>query len=246
MDLTQLAAEAADLARTLDLSGTVSAGSLRRRIRRDLKTVCRTRQVLWEKSASLSTLPPAAEWLLDNHYLALREGREVLRALHRGRPLRGTADGECLLVRCAKGFLSAEPALTPEALGAWLTGFQKARPLTERELSLLLPCLVAVLTEQLASLCRDPESLLSGSQDPKPLESVFTALRSLSTVAWGPVLEQALPGVIIWRRPQRRGRLWTWPPGPRETAAMWDGGSTGSPSAAGRGSRPAGSMSQSW
>ena len=74
MDDAHLKRYAANAAKELKRSGTISCRALSRKVKADLKTVCRAREALNLWSAGRSALPSAVEWLLDNHYLAVREG----------------------------------------------------------------------------------------------------------------------------------------------------------------------------
>ena len=82
MDDAHLKNYAANAARGSKAEGTVSGRVLSRALKRDLDRIRRAREALDLWSTGQSALPGAAEWLLDNHYLALREGgraREALR-----------------------------------------------------------------------------------------------------------------------------------------------------------------------
>ena len=91
MDDAHLKQYAANAAREARLEGAVSCRALSRRVRAGLRTVRRTQEALNLWSGGQTALPGAAEWLLDNHYLAVREGERAREALKGGKPLRGTA-----------------------------------------------------------------------------------------------------------------------------------------------------------
>ena len=191
MDDAHLAKYAANAARALVPEGTVPVRALARTIRSDLAAIRSAHAALSDWAAGQSTLPEGVAWLLDNHYLALREGTEALRALRRGRPLRGAGRGDSVLMGCARGAMWAVPDLERDRLSRYLAAFQQVLPLTERELSLFVPALAAMLVCRLQELCSDLEELKSGRVEGEAFSSVFTALRSLSAVNWGPILERA-------------------------------------------------------
>ena len=191
MDDAHLANYAVNAAREWKPSGTVPVKNLGRTIQASLEQTERTCRRLTEWSAGRTTLPPAVEWLLDNRYLALREGREAVRSFRKGRPLRGTENGACLLWRCAQGLLWAAPNLESGQVARYLSAFQSVLPLSERELSLFVPALAGAAVERLGELCGDVEALEAGKGDPGSFEALFSSLRALSAANWGPVLEGA-------------------------------------------------------
>ena len=191
MDDTHLKQYAANAAREAKRSGRVSCRSLSRVLKADLKQVCRAKEELNAWSAGQTALPGAAEWLLDNHYMAVREGERAREALKEEKFLRGTANGEALLRRCARSALWAVPDLDQNRLALYLEGFQSVCPLTEQELSLLVPVLTAGLVERLAGLCDDLETLKGDKVPPETMGKIFTALRALSGAEWTALLEEA-------------------------------------------------------
>ena len=129
MDDTHLVNYAANAGRSLEVKGKIPLRRLAGRLRRDLRTVEEARRRLSDWSAGQASLPPAAEWLLDNHYLAVREGGQAAQVFRQGRgtALRGTAKGETLLEGCVRGALWAVPELDAGRLGRYLEGFQQAQ-----------------------------------------------------------------------------------------------------------------------
>ena len=126
----------------------------------------------------------AARWLLDNWYLAEREGLSALSELSRAKHLRESENGAVVL-RCCEAMLSAcGGALTEETIEAWLTGFQRALPLTHAEHALLLPAMKAAVVLSLASL-------FDGAEPPdEAVGAHFTSLRTLSALDLGELLER--------------------------------------------------------
>ena len=77
------------------------------------------------------------------------------------------------MLRCCEAMLSAcGGALTEETIEAWLTGFQRALPLTHTEHALLLPAMKAAIVCSLASLLGEeqPEDAFLTQKRPEPEE----------------------------------------------------------------------------
>ena len=157
MDDSHLVNYAANAGRSLEPRGQVPVRGLAKGLRRDLRAIERACQKLSGWSGEEGPLPPGGEWLLDNHYLAVREGQQALQVFRReGRKtLRGTGREESLLEGCVRGALWAVPNLDSGRLERYLEGFQQTRPLTEGELSLLVSALAAGLVGNLARLCEE-------------------------------------------------------------------------------------------
>ncbi len=191
MDDIHLKKYAANAARGLKPEGVVSCRTLSRAVKVGLKRVSRARETLNLWSTGQSSLPGAVEWLLDNHYMAVREGERAREALKGGKTLRGTTGGETLLGSCAQSALWAVPDLNQRRLALYLEGFQSVSPLSERELSLFVPSLAGVLVERLAKLCGDLEALKADKVPAEEMAAVFAALRALSGAEWSTLLEGA-------------------------------------------------------
>ena len=110
MDDAHLQKYAANAAREAKTGRAVSCRALAKGVRANLKTVCRAREELNLWSAGQSALPGAAEWLLDNHYLARRVGVDAAAALRRGKCVRRSVD-ESVVQVCARGAVWAAPEL---------------------------------------------------------------------------------------------------------------------------------------
>ena len=189
MDEPHLSRYGANAARALELEGAVRPGTVAREMRRALAEVERARQELARWAEESGRTPGAVEWLLDNAYLAAREGRMAERAFRRGRPLRRCRNGQSVLQCAARTALWAVPDLDRRRLTVFLSAFQSVLPLTERELSLLVPALTWALLCQLRGLCGDLAALREEQTGPAPFESVFAGLRALSDGDWGALLE---------------------------------------------------------
>ena len=128
----------------------------------------------------------AAEWFSDNWYIAEREGKAAARALRGAGRLPRAAGTKRACVALAAGALvrSGRGEVTGERLELFLTEYQKTRPLTERELSVFLP---AVMAEECAFLAGVPQE---GADAALLMKNVFTTLRTLSTQDLSDILER--------------------------------------------------------
>ena len=96
MDDIHLKKYAANAARGLKPEGVVSCRTLSRAVKVGLKRVSRARETLNLWSTGQSSLPGAVEWLLDNAYLARREGMSAREEL-KGRKRLRNAGGKSYL-----------------------------------------------------------------------------------------------------------------------------------------------------
>ena len=113
------------------VTGTTTGRGLARQIGRSLQKV----ENRWRELGRLprEDTAPAAEWLLDNGWLARREGALAREELGRAKALRRCRKGLYLQAVAAK-FLDLSPRLDPGDLTLFLDGVQRIRPLTEAEI----------------------------------------------------------------------------------------------------------------
>ena len=173
--------------RSMESLGESAAAKLRpgaeRRGRRFLKPLRAALQSL-RRIRRTAGEDGAARWLLDNWYLAEREGLAALSELSKAKHLRACENSAVVLRCCEKLLEACGGALAEERIEAWLTGFQRALPLTHEEHALLLPAMKASVVVSLAALFAldDPEDEAVGTH--------FTALRTLSALDLGEMLER--------------------------------------------------------
>lgn len=189
MDDAHLQRYAVNAAGALRLSGQARPSRLSRSAERDLRRIETARRKLTEWAASQQKIPARCEWLMDNAYLAFREGKEAVRAFRRGRALRACRDGRTVLEHAAHSALWAVPDLEKGRLEQFLHAFQSALPLTERELSLFIPALGWAILKRLSGLCTPWEDLKQEG-DAWEFAYLFTGLRALSAGDWSPLLER--------------------------------------------------------
>ena len=133
----------------------------------------------------------AAEWLLDNWYLAQREGLGAARELKAAGRLRGVGKRRALIMELAEALVrSGGGAVTKERIEVFLMGFQKSRVLTRAELACLISAIKAALVLLLAELAAHLLSEDSGEALAEAVGAVFTSLRVLATVDLSCVIER--------------------------------------------------------
>lgn len=194
MDLRELGQETA---RRFAPAGRQSGKQAARALRRSVKTIEETRRRLGQRS--WERLPPAVEWLLDNAYLAQREGMAAQEELKRGKRLRQVGM-DSYVQSVARVFVQTAPSIPRTELSLYLEGVQEEDPLTGEELSLFLPALKGALCHRLSELC---QVLLTAPERPgltEEMEGIFAGLRNLSGVNLGPLLEESSPVEQILRK----------------------------------------------
>ncbi len=167
-------------ARSLGVDGDGNACALCHKIEQALEQLEAKRQ-------TLSGDTGAAEWLLDNGYLARQEGLGAISELRRAKRLRVCRDTPMVYRLCEGYFNETGGALDAEGLEQFLTGFQRVIPLRYAERAAVLPSLKAAAILSLSELYdqEDPEADAVGKG--------FSALRLLGALAFSQLLERADP-----------------------------------------------------
>ncbi len=188
MDEIRLKKYGANQGRGLKAESTLPSRQLGEKIRRELSNLEYCRHSLEMELTADKAPIGGEEWILDNCYLAQREGRWAVQALlNRGR-LR-CCGGETILMTCARGGIFAVPQLEISRLTLYLEGFQSSTPLTEGELSLLVPALVCALVEQITTLALDEERRQSQCTA-QQMSLLFGGLRGVGVTEWEGFLER--------------------------------------------------------
>ena len=184
MDRTKLSQTAQQDAEALSCAGSMRANALRRRGMNALAQLKRRRARLASEDDG------AAQWLLDNWYLAEREARDALETLRHTPSLRKTG-AVSLPERCCAGYLAACAGdVSLAGLEAYLSGFQAILPLRSGELAALIPVLKLQIVTRLAALYETEDTRHGASAEAGRL---FAALRLLATAELGPLLERVDP-----------------------------------------------------
>ena len=182
--LRDYAAAAAHMA---ELSGRAGGAAEARAVRDDLRRIACAR-ALWDGGGNGIAPPAAAEWLLDNWYLARREGKSAAVELGRGGALRGCRDGAVITVLCRELVKSGLGKVTPERCGLFLSGWQTAATLSQKELTLFPAALRAALISYLARVCGSLQEAGAAELE-APMAALFTSLRLVSALELSPVLD---------------------------------------------------------
>jgi cyclic beta-1,2-glucan synthetase len=113
-----------------------------------------------------SRVPGELEWLLDNWYIAQREGKSGIEAMRGGgrlRSVRREGKNVPLIYDLAAEFLKAEQDQVGERrIVLFLESVQRVKPLTERELFLFVPALRLALVDGIARTCASLDEMMLG------------------------------------------------------------------------------------
>ncbi len=197
----RLCAYAASSARLLVPDGLCRPYTEARRLRAELRELRRFHAALRAKEERGETLTAAEEWMLDNFYLALREGKEAA-SLRSGGKLRA-ADGASLPFALCRALLrSGGGRLTEERLISFLDGFQSVCVLRQSELEALGCAARRALISALAEVCRAMRRSDGDAEGREGcaviLSALFTALRQLPLMDLEELLSRVnVPGLIL-------------------------------------------------
>ena len=165
-------------------SGTIRANALCRRGAKTLTLLRHRRERLAADDSS------AAQWLLDNWYLAERETSHALQTLRRTPPMRACGHASLVEYCCSRYLAACGGAVALSELEPYLLGFQAVLPLRSRELAALIPTMKLAIVARLAFLYRDQDDTHDMSAEAGKL---FASLRLLTTAELGQLLERVDP-----------------------------------------------------
>lgn len=179
----RLAAYGENAARSIRVDGLVSGKQTAKAIHEDLRRLRAAHGALVQISRD-EPVNQAQEWLLDNWYLAVREGQDAYDAFRHGKRLH-TAGRDVRIFTLATTLLRAGAGqVTQERCALFLEGFQQVSPLSREELGLFVPALIGAAVHALAELYRGttPDGEYAGK--------LFTTLRLLGTLDFSALLER--------------------------------------------------------
>ncbi|NLV87252.1 MAG: hypothetical protein GX025_08575, partial [Clostridiales bacterium] len=168
-----------NIARTLNISSVVKGGSIAKNIYKSLRSLQRQHRLLEQKYAKGENIPAFSEWLLDNNYLAVREGLSAASDLRQIKKLPASGGQAALFLLCRSLIQSGDGRLTQRRIELFMEGCQSVYVLSRRELSLLIPCLKLAVIVELSELYS------KGSADEScslSAERLFSSLRALATL----------------------------------------------------------------
>ena len=202
IELGKLYAYAASAARLLAVDGVCPASRGEKRLAAELRALRRAQASLRRKEERGQTLTSAEEWLLDNFYLAQREGQSAASVL-RGSGRQRAADGESLVFALCRALLrSGGGKLTEERLQCFLDGFQSVCPLRQSELELLGAGARCAVISALAEVWQAMERSDGDAGDREGcaaiLSALFAALRQLPLMDLDALIEHVnIPSLIL-------------------------------------------------
>lgn len=186
-----------ETARGMRVDGFVNGRTISRSAKSHLDTLCCVR----DRIGKVPSPSQPAQWLLDNCYLVQREAGEAAVSFRRAGKLRAVRSRELrvpLILALSEVLLqTAGESLNRHRLEIFLTGFRKVLPLTERELSLLIPALKIALAKQMTGQCPMVEAVCTEHESEQEsclgriMENLFRILRLLSTTDFTLLLETA-------------------------------------------------------
>ncbi len=180
----RLAAYGENAARSIRADGLTSGKAAAKSIQEDLRRLRAAHHALAQKSKE-EPVDPAQEWLLDNWYLAVREGQDAADAFRHGKRLH-TAGKDLRIFSLATTLLRAGAGqVSQERCALFLDGFQQVSPLSREELGLFVPALIGAAVHALAGAYTE-QAPTEGEYAGK----LFTTLRLLGTLDLSGMLEQ--------------------------------------------------------
>ena len=171
-----------EIAESLKPTGRIHGRSEARRILANLRRVKAVYKKLTAEAAEQGSVPEEVEWLLDNWYIAEREGKEAALRLKDVPKLRGVPNGQSVLSALSRGLVGEKDgAITLACIKRFFDGVQAVYLLSEKEVSLLVSALKAALIAHLMSLSGNLRSgTVEGLAD--QMNRVFTSLRLLASL----------------------------------------------------------------
>lgn len=188
-----------NVARSFAPHGTVTGLKTAAEVYRQLREIREIHDRLQRRVSGDAGMPQAYEWLLDNWYLAQREGLAAAIELKNAGRLQAVEGKAMIYELCSALVHSGQGEITRTRCELFLTGFQRSRVLSRRELSLFVPALRAALISMLHSLCKRLES--SASEElAQAMGRVFSSLRLLGNLDLSETLEKVDRTEQILRR----------------------------------------------
>ncbi len=179
----RLTAYAENAARSVRVDGLISGKGTAKTVHEDLRRLRSAHSALAQKARD-NPVNQAQEWLLDNWYLAVREGQDACDAFRHSKRLH-TAGKDTRIFTLATTLLRAGVGeVTMERCELFLDGFQQVSPLSREELGLFVPALIGAAVHALAELYQD------AAADGEYAGKLFTTLRLLGTLDLSALLER--------------------------------------------------------
>jgi cyclic beta-1,2-glucan synthetase len=156
IDLNNLELFAENISANLSSSKTSTACKIRRRLIRNLGFIKATADRIISYKPTSGMMPKEFEWLIDNRYIAEREGRGAVLMLKRTGKLAASRKGYPKIFGLAVALVkSGNGIVTKERIQTFLSGAQKAGAFSEKELWLFTVMLKTALVFELHKLVKN-------------------------------------------------------------------------------------------
>ncbi len=176
-----------NIARTLSITGFVRGASVSNTLYKNIRFLRERHNALEVKYPCGEAVPPYIEWLLDNFYLAQREGLQAALDLKGCGRIPSARKIAAVFTLCVALIRSGDGKVTPERTELFLQGCQQVYVLSRRELTHFIPCLKAAAVSELAELY---SSDIDADLASRAAEKLFSTLRALSTLDFSDILER--------------------------------------------------------
>lgn len=187
----QLAEFGTQTARNLKIQGTCSGSGIRRDLMAALRSIREVHTQTEKRYGTKNPIPEAAQWLLDNWYLAQREGLSAAYDLKHVRHLRKDSNGSVFLLSAVRPFVRAgNGEVTKNRCTTYWQGFQKIHCLNRKELSLLIAAIKSALILELSTLCSQLTNHVTSKDLGPQMGAIFSSLRLLSTLDLSDMLQE--------------------------------------------------------
>ncbi|MBR4953858.1 MAG: hypothetical protein IKZ30_05005, partial [Oscillospiraceae bacterium] len=190
IDLEHLESYGENAARSITPDGTASCRDSAQQLRRYLGSIAAFHDKMLLKWEGVNSMPDNVRWLLDNFYLAQREGRLAMRELANAPKIPQCSEGPTVGRAAEIIVASAQGHVTAERCETFLRGFQRKIMLSGSELMLLPALLRYHLIALLADECSHMLENESGNGNAEIFAAVFTSLRTLSTEDMGELIDR--------------------------------------------------------
>lgn len=189
IETEQLAKYTKIISRSINRSGNISAAKLARKASLDLSFIKSATERVSKLSSEKNKVSKAYEWLLDNWYLAEREGKNAILNLRGAGTLPATNGTRrtAVIAEAAWGLIIAGYGeLTSERIEIFLDEFQNEYIFSEKELynfpEALKCALVAFLAQLVKNLLENAADGEESSELAALMENIFTSFRMLSNL----------------------------------------------------------------
>ena len=175
-----------NIARTLTVTGLIRGATVSKTLYKNIRFLHERHTALELKYPSIEAVPPYVEWLLDNFYLAQREGLSSASELYSCGKVPAARNSAAIFTLCEALIRSGDGKVTPERCELFLEGCQQVYVLSRRELTHFVPALKAAAISELAELYA---SDIDEDYAARAAEKLFSTLRALSTLDFSEILE---------------------------------------------------------